>query len=257
MQAGGVFTSAISRPFPDEEKSYFEYIRKQRQWLSSKQGMKQFAYWQHALRENSALLYLPLDNPRSEKQNTQHTVMRCVLPADLTSKLRQLASKHGASLYVIVLASYFLLLHRLTSQDRVALGSPLPARGGAEWHDVVGSFFNPVVMQASFEPGLAVAGLLRAVRRTAFQALANQYYPLSELVERLNPPRDQTGHPYFQTMFVFQNARGSADILKLVAGVDSHAPIGWGGCEVLPFWRPINGGAGFDLVFEIAEIGKE
>ncbi len=257
LQAGGASTFILPRSFPGEEKSYFEYIRQQQQWLGSKQGVKQFAYWQQTLRENSAQLYLPFDNPRIEKENTQHAVMRCVLPAELTSKLRQLASKHGTSLYVMLLASYFLLLHRLTSQDRIALGSPLPARGGAKWRNVVGLFFNPVVMQAFFEPGLTVVGLLRAVRRTAFQAFANQNYPLSELVERLNPPRDHTGHPYFQTMFVFQNPRGSADILKLVAGVDSHAPIRWGGCEVLPFWRPINGGAGFDLVFEVAEIGEE
>ena len=166
-----------------------------------------------------------------------------------------MASRHGASLYATLLTAYFILLHRLTAQDHIAVGSPLPARG-AEWHDVVGSFFNPVVLQASFEPNIRVAGLLRAVRRTAFRALANQDYPLSDLVERLNPPRDHTGHPYFQTMFVFQNARGAADVLRLVAGVHSHVPIRWGGCEVLPFWRPINGGAGFDLVFELAEVGE-
>ena len=179
------------------------------------------------------------------------------MPAELTGKLRQLASRHDTSLYVTLLTAYFILLRRLTGQDRVALGSPLPARGTGEWHDVVGSFFNPVVLQASFEPSLTVAGLLRAVRRTAFRALANQDYPLGELVERLNPPRDHAGHPYFQTMFVFQNPRGSADVLRLVAGVNSHAPIRWGGCEVLPFWRPMNGGAGFDLVFELAGIGEE
>ena len=250
-------TSTLPGTLRGKEQSYFEYIRQQQQWLNSKQGVKQFTYWQQALRENSPVLKLPIDNTRIGKENTQHAAMRCVLPADLSGKLRQLASRHGAWLYVTLLTAYFILLRRLTGQDHIAVGSPVPARGNAEWHNVVGLFFNPVVLQASFEPSLTVAGLLRAVRRTTFRALANQDYPLSELAERLNPLRDHTGHPYFQTMFVFQNPRGSADILGLVAGVSGHAPIRWGGCEVLPFWRPISGGAGFDLVFQLGETGEE
>ena len=260
-ELGEILDSGEASALPEfprgKEKSYFDYIRHQRKWLSSKQGARQFAYWQQTLRENHAVLRLPMDTTSLGVDDTDRSAIRRVLPIELCSKLRQLASKHRTSLYVILLTSYFILLRRLTCHDRIAVGSPMPARGDARWRNIVGPFLNPVVLQASFEPDITVAEFLHAVRGTVFRALANQSYPLSELVGQLNPPRDKTGHPYFQTMFVFQNPRGSADLLGLVAGLDSPTTVRWGGCEVLPFWRPLNGGTGFDLVFELVVAGDE
>jgi amino acid adenylation domain-containing protein len=248
--------STTPRNPESDEQSYFAYVRHQREWLSSKRGEKQFAYWRQTLNEEFPALEWPKDAADVEVDGTRHASVRCTLPSELSNKLRRLSSKHGISLYVALLTSYFILLHRLTGQDHIAVGSPMPARGSGQWHGTVGPFVNPVVVRASFERGLTVRRLLSVMRRSVFRALANQDYPLIELVERLNPTRDHDGRPYFQTMFVFQNPRSAADLAALAADVKVCAPVHWGGYEVLPFWRPIFGVAGFDLVFEIGELGE-
>jgi amino acid adenylation domain-containing protein len=239
-----------------DEPNYFEYIKHQQNWLDSRQGAKQFSYWQQALRENQPVLNLPTPAVPVTSGSAEQGVTRCILPAELKEKLHGLAGKHRTSLYVLLLTAYFILLHRLTGHESLAAGSPMPARDGRKWHHIVGPFFNTVVLQASFWPGVTVAELLREIGRTAFRALANQSYPVNDLVERLSPARNRRGHPYFQTVFAFQNARGVADALGLVAGANSHIPIRWGGYEAFPFWRPINIGAGFDLSLEVVEVGE-
>ncbi|MGY4306614.1 amino acid adenylation domain-containing protein [Bradyrhizobium sp. USDA 4369] len=122
---------------------------------------------------------------------------------------------------------------------------------------MAGTFINQVVLRAEFGPGLTIEGLLRAVRGTARRAMANQYFPLSELVERLNPSRELGRQPFFQTLFVLQNARGASDALAVIASDEDTAPVPWGGMEIARFWRcPTAGGAALDTILEIADVGE-
>jgi amino acid adenylation domain-containing protein len=251
---------AASLPPPvseTSENSYFAYVQEQRQQMDSRRGQKQRAYWLEMLSENHPYLDLPLDRVRPRAGPESHDAVQIVLSSELTSRLHALAVRNGATLYVTLLTAYFVLLRRLTGQDAIAVGSPMPARGGGgsgRWRNTTGTFFNPVVLRAAFEPGLSAADLMRAMRSVAFRALSNQDYPFSELAAQLNPPRDGARQPFFQTMFAFQNARGAADALALVLNADERRTIRWGGCEAAPFWRPVRGVAGLDLVLELAEF---
>ena len=104
-------------------------------------------------------------------------------------------------MYVVLLTGYFALLHRLTGQERVAVGTIMPGRGRRKWADVVGTFVNQVVLRSVLTAEMDVAALLQQVRRLARQSMINQEYPFAELVERLNPSRASSLQPYCQTLF--------------------------------------------------------
>ncbi|MDD4919031.1 MAG: amino acid adenylation domain-containing protein, partial [candidate division Zixibacteria bacterium] len=255
-ELGQILEAGPAHEEPGGEPGYFAYARWQERWLAGERGRKQLAYWRTALAEDYPALDVPTDRPRGGQPSTRRDSVAFVLPADLSHGLRQWARQHRATLYMTLLTAYFILLRRLSGQDRITVGSPLPARGDGEWDRTVGDFLNPVVLRAAFDPALTVGGLLRAVRETAVRAMANQDYPLPELVERLNPRREQGRTPYFQTLFVFQNPRGATEILALMAGREGPT-VRWGGLELSPFTRiPIHGGAAFDLLLEVAELGE-
>jgi non-ribosomal peptide synthetase component F len=48
--------------------------------------------------------------------------------------------------------------------------------------------------------------LLQQVRQTALAAYDHQDVPFEKLVEELHPPRDPSRTPYFQHLFILQNA---------------------------------------------------
>ena len=69
---------------------------------------------------------------------------------------------------------------------------------------MVGYFVNPLVMRADFSGDPSFVELLARVRRTALDALAHQAFPFALLVQRLQPERDPSRTPLFETMFVYQ-----------------------------------------------------
>ncbi|WP_155394281.1 non-ribosomal peptide synthetase, partial [Xanthomonas albilineans] len=231
--------------------TYSCYVNWQREWLNDSGGIKQFSYWQKMLADQCPSLDLPVLAPSAVLPAKCRDFISFNLDAELSMRLSGLAVRSHVSLYVVLLTAYFILLRRLTGQDAFHVGSPMPARKGRKWSEVTGNFFNQVVLRADFYPDLTVGELLGIVRNRVRRAMENQDFPFSELVARLNPPREKSRSPFFQTMFVFQDARGSSDALNILVDDDDLAPVSWGGLHLAHFCRPpIAGAAALDLVME-------
>ena len=57
-------------------------------------------------------------------------------------QLRNLATEHGCSLYVILLTGFYLLLHKYTGQTDIVLGTPMANRHYAQIQELIGFFVN-------------------------------------------------------------------------------------------------------------------
>ncbi|HVY40617.1 MAG TPA: condensation domain-containing protein, partial [Polyangia bacterium] len=235
--------------------TFLEHVAQQREWLASPRAQRQLAYWRAALADDYPPLELRPDLRGEDRAGGDpREAITTVLPADLAHGLRELATRNGATLSDALLAGYFLLLHRVTGQDRVAVGSPMPGRGRA-WKRTIGNFINPVVLRSMVKPGLTVAELVKVTHSTATKGLRNQDYPLTELVERLNPRRSADQQPYYQALYVFQKAREAAEMTAVLTSSTGFGPVGWGGVQLEPFGRFESfGAAGLDLVMEALEL---
>jgi amino acid adenylation domain-containing protein len=239
----------------DERNTYLAYVREQDAWLRGARGQKELAYWRAALHDAYPTLTLPEAKSAVHGRLGQRRANHFVLGPELTRNLGKLAHKHNATLYMVLLAGYFVLLHRSSGEGRISIGSPMPGRVDRRWRAVVGDFVNLVCLRFAFEPDLTVAGLLENIRGVAMRAMANQTYPFVELVEQLAPPRDRDRHPYFQALFIFQNARGAGELAHLMANEGAGKTISWGGRRVAQYWRQSNVGAEyFDLGLEMIEL---
>jgi non-ribosomal peptide synthetase component F len=71
---------------------------------------------------------------------------------------------------------------------------------------LVGYFVNPVVLRANLSGNPLFTGFLDQVKQTVLAAFAHQDYPFPLLVEKLQPKRDPSRPPLFQTMFTLQQS---------------------------------------------------
>ncbi|WP_369981515.1 non-ribosomal peptide synthase/polyketide synthase [Xanthomonas bundabergensis] len=218
----------------DSAASYEGYIRWQEQWLQSPVAQAQRAYWKDALRGAAESLQLPADRP-SAAASGQFSEIVLTIPHALSLGLHALGRRHAGTLYTTLLAAYKILLHRHTGQDDISVGSPMPGRSRSEWDGVVGDFVNPVVLRTSFEDDASVADVLRMVRNTALRGMKNQDYPFALLVEDLHPLRVAGQHPFYQTMFVFQNARHGGGLRSLWDGTTAGGHVAWGGVALASY----------------------
>ncbi|XAG00213.1 amino acid adenylation domain-containing protein [Pseudomonas sp. REB1044] len=204
---------------------YADYAAWQRNWMEGGEQVRQLAYWRQQLGEEQPLLELPLDHPRGQVQDPAGARLNVNLPPALAQALKATARQHGVTLFMVLLASFQTLLHRVSGQRDIRVGVPIANRTRAETEGLIGFFVNTQVLKAEFSPQLTVADLLLQVRHTALQAQAHQDLPFEQLVEALQPERSLSHNPLFQVLFNHQTY--GDDPIREVAGLSVEA-LEWG-----------------------------
>ena len=192
----------VKAPLPPLDFQYTDYVRWQAEMLTSPQGERLWAYWQAQLAGQLPVLQLRTDRPRPAIPTYRGASHDFTMDADLSAELKALAKIHGATLYMVLLAAFQVVLSYHTGQDDLLVGSPMMGRSRAEFEGIVGLFTNPVVLRANLSGNPTFRTFLDQVRHTVLSALEHQDYPTVLLVERLRPPRDLSRPPLCQVMFV-------------------------------------------------------
>lgn len=194
----------VPSELPELPIQYADYATWQRQWLNGEVLERQLSYWRNQL-DGLSQLNLPTDRPRPSALSLQGNAVAFEVPESLTAKLRELSHSEGSTLFIILLASFQILLARYCGQNDIAVGTPAAGRRWVETEDLVGFFVNTLVMRASLSDDLTIREVLRCVREVTLEAHTHQDVPFEKLVEELQPQRTLSHGPLFQTMFVFLN----------------------------------------------------
>ncbi|WP_435539578.1 amino acid adenylation domain-containing protein, partial [Azospirillum sp. ST 5-10] len=172
----------------------------QRLWSEAGADDGALAHWRAVLGDGQPVLELPADRPRPAEASHRGGGVQVDLPPAEVAALRAVAAAGEATLFMVVLAGFLLLLHRLTGQDDLRVGLPVAGRTRAETEGLIGLFVNTVVLCQRVDGTASFAALLEAVRQACLDAQDHQDLPFERLVEALAPQRSLSHHPLFQVM---------------------------------------------------------
>ncbi|MFV3371463.1 amino acid adenylation domain-containing protein [Pseudomonas sp. NY15435] len=189
---------------------YSDMARWQRLWLAAGEGERQLAYWREQLGDESLLLTLPGDRPRPLVQSYRGATFDFELPRELSDALRDLARGQGATLFMLILAAYQLLLSRYSGQRELRVGVPIAGRGRAESERLIGFFVNTQVLHARIDGDESFSAFLARTREAVLGAQANPDLPFEQLVDALQPERSLSYNPLFQVACNHQPSRRDA-----------------------------------------------
>ena len=181
---------------------YADYANWQQTRLRNGQFGVHEDYWRAQLAGLAPALELPLDRPRPQVRSHHGAWVAMDIEAAGAERLAGLAREHDATVYMVLLAAFAILLGRYGNQDDVAIGSPIANRPHPDLENVIGFFVNTVVMRCKPAARLSFAEVLAATRATVLGAMAHQDIPFDLLVEKLKPVRSLGTTPLFQVMFV-------------------------------------------------------
>ena len=192
-------------PLPELEVQYSDFARWQRGWLTGDALERELAFWRGELSGLPPGLDLPTDWPRPPVQTFRGASRSVSLGAAMSTALRDLARAEGATLFMMLMAGFQMLLARLSGQDDLAVGTPAAGRTHTELEGLIGFFVNTLVMRAEMADDPDLRTHLGRTRERALAGQTHQDVPFERLVEELKPERNLARPPLFQVLFVFQN----------------------------------------------------
>lgn len=191
--------------FAEPALQYADFSHWWEQQVQAQYLDKEMQYWKQQL---AALprLNLPADFPRPANSNQAGARIGFVFDTKLSDDLRRVARQHSATLFMLLLTAFHVVLRHRSGQDDIVVGSDIAGRDHPLAEKIQGFFVNQLVLRSNFADCISFADMLGKVRKTSLQAYFNQHLPFDLLVQELNPPRDAGGMPLFQHKFVLQNA---------------------------------------------------
>ncbi|WP_159104897.1 condensation domain-containing protein [Plantactinospora sp. BB1] len=198
---------------PELPVQYVDFAAWQRDRLQGPAGEAALSYWREQL-AGAEQLELPTDRPRGALR-TGGAVHSFELDAELVGRLRELGGRHGATLFMTLLAGFATLLHRYTGQRDFTIGCPVSDRHQAETANLIGLFLNVLVMRVDCSGDPSFAELLERVRDTAIEAYTHQELPFEVLVDELSPERDLARNPLYQVDFQLHPRFTTSELLDL------------------------------------------
>jgi amino acid adenylation domain-containing protein len=240
-----------SADLPPVQVQYPDFVAWQNWLLAGPDGERLWHYWRDRLAGDLPVLGLPTDRPRPASPNPRGASHFFQIDAETVRALVGTGKAEGATLFMTLLAVFQVLLNRYTGQDDIIVGSPVAGRNGPDMATCVGYFANALPLRADLSGDPTFRKFLSQVRQTVLDALTHQDIPFPLLVERLQPKRDPSRRPVFETLFVLQRPPQSEPFTARLAG-EGDGPVSWGGLDMEPFALAQMEGQ-FDLTWEVVE----
>jgi amino acid adenylation domain-containing protein/non-ribosomal peptide synthase protein (TIGR01720 family) len=185
---------------------YKDFTVWQREWLQGAVLQQQLSYWSKQLKGIPDILALPFDKIRPKESTYQGGEYRCFIASDVKQKLNKLAVSQEASLFMVLLTAFQILLYRYSGEVDIIVGTPIANRHHKEVEGLIGLFVNTLIIRTIFHNDMRFLELLGSVKENILEAYQYQDVPFEQVVDHLQVQRALNRNPIFQVMFSFEAA---------------------------------------------------
>lgn len=230
-------------PLPELPVQYGDFARWQRR--DSERLEAQRRYWVQELAGAPPEIRLKSRRRRPEKRTFRGSREAKFLSRNLSKGLEDLAQELQATLFIVCLAAFKVLLHRFSRQRDLVVGTPSAARPDPSLEGLIGNFLNFLPLRTVLDGDPTFRQLVATVREKTLEAYSHQDLPYEQLTAELGlEPRPQRT-PIFQ---IVVNQPGKAPEKSSRAVLE-------GGLVYEPYLtREV--GSEFDLLFYVNQAGS-
>jgi mycobactin peptide synthetase MbtE len=222
---------------PTLPAGFSDYVawRRQRELV---RGAADLRWWLDHLAGAPLTVDLPRDSPRPAVQTYSGDMVSAVQPEKIIKAVAGLSDRLSVTAPAVYLAGFCALVHRLTGQDDLVVGTPAADRRHPDFGGLVGFFVEVLPLRVRVDPAGDFAAAVRACSDELLAALAHPAASLEALVDALGVRRHPGRQPVVQVLFNVYNYPPAQLALD---GLDTRG------------LTPGPGGSPFDLTVYIAQ----
>lgn len=194
---------------PEPRLQYADFVRWQQAQERGGSLARRLEHWESKLAGAPQCIGLRTDRPRPAVQSFRGARRPVVLPGALANDLDELSRRLDASLFMVLLSAWAVLLHRWSGDEEIVISSPAAGRLLPELEGLIGFFVDSLLLRVDLRGNPSLADLLARVRTVVLEAHDNQGVSLEKLIEVLQVPRDPGYNPLSQVVFALQRPRST------------------------------------------------
>ncbi len=193
------------RQLPELTVQYKDYS----EWQNSERHRaaleKEEIFWLKEFEDDVPVLELAYDYPRPAVQRYEGSSIHVSVGRALKFKLKELEKSTDATLFMIMMAAFNILLMRYSGREDIITGTLNTGRPHIQMQDIIGAFINTLPMRGRPGKRKTTGDFLEEVKATSLEVFENSNYQYEELLEKLQISRNTGRNPLFDTMFILQN----------------------------------------------------
>jgi natural product biosynthesis luciferase-like monooxygenase protein/amino acid adenylation domain-containing protein len=184
---------------------YTDYVEWQQADAQQQNLAGQRDFWMKEFETEVSTLDLPTDFDRPVMNTQDGASLNFELSKEETKALKLIAENEGATLYMIMLSAFNILLAKLGNEEDIVVGTPVAGRQHVDLENIIGVFVNMLPIRNFPKEHLTFKEFLADVKSKTLASFNNQEYPYEELIDDLKLARDTSHNALFDVMFAYQN----------------------------------------------------
>ena len=162
-------------------------------------------FWRKTLAGYEGGLELPYDHARPPTRVWRAGYLRYRYPVSLSQELGRWGQKQHATLFMMLLAGFAIVLRQYTRRDDVVIGTTTAGRDRVELEPLIGFFVNVLPLRVDLSGDPTGWELIERVKAMTVDALAHQALPFEHILNELRLKRDFSQAPIVPVMLRHQN----------------------------------------------------
>ncbi|PCN44114.1 non-ribosomal peptide synthetase [Brevibacillus laterosporus] len=160
----------IVLPEPMQYRDFIAWQDKQQSQLS-----EAVPFWEQQSTKPFEVLDFPSSKMKPAKRSYIGNRTTLILQADVVNKLREFSKKQRNSLFMTLLASFQVFLHKITGQNSMFIGIPSGGQALAGSSHLVGQCVNMLPIHGQIEPDMTFEKVSSVVKKNAFEVYQYQH----------------------------------------------------------------------------------
>lgn len=188
----------------DVKLHYKDFAEWQQSEPQRRVRQQQEEYWINRFSHPAPLLMLPLNRERPTSKNFEGAIYKFYADSEEVASIVAYARKKEVTPFTVLLACYYVLLHKLSDAEDIVVGIPSSGRSHPATADMIGLFVGELALRSTIDPANSFHVFLQQLNNDSIDAFKNQDFQYRDLKEKMQPAVAEGRNALFDVWFAFQ-----------------------------------------------------